>query len=94
MSEFSGPIVYDQESRWHEGENGFRPYGASLNGTMVSHGPSKEMHAAAREDDLRPRKVGTEGLTIFLIETECPMRVQGWAVELLKEKARGGGAKL
>ena len=93
MSELSGPIVYDQTSKWHA-EHAFTPYGASLNGTMVAHGPSGEMHRAAREDDLKPRKVGTEGLTIFLIETECPMRVQGWAVELLKAQQAKAASKL
>ena len=93
MSEFSGPIVYDQGSKWHA-ENRFGPYGASLTGTMTSHGPSKEMHEMAREGVLKPRKVGTEGMTIFLLETECPMRVQEWAVECLKGQKAGAGAKL
>lgn len=85
MSEFSGPIVYDQAHEWHK-EHSFKPYGAQLNGTMTAHGPSKEVHQAARESDLKPKKVGMEGLTIFLLETECPMRVQNWAVELLKKR--------
>ena len=84
MSEFSGPIVYDQDpgNKWNK-EHGFKPYGAQLNSTMTVHGPSKEVHEKARASDLRPRKLGTEGLTIFLLETECPMKVEDWAVRLL-----------
>jgi homogentisate 1,2-dioxygenase len=93
MSEFSGPIVYDQQSRWHQ-EKGFGPYGASLTGTMTSHGPGEGVHREAREGVLVPKKVGTEGVTIFLLETECPMRVQRWAVQALRAQKKGEAAKL
>lgn len=85
MSEFSGPIVYEQDPghKWNK-THAFTPYGAQLNGTMTVHGPSPEVHAAARSSDLKPKKLGMEGLTIFLLETECPMKVENWAVQLLK----------
>jgi homogentisate 1,2-dioxygenase len=85
MSEFSGPIVYEQdpEHKWNK-THSFKPYGANLTGTMTVHGPSPEAHAAARSSDLKPQKLGMEGLTIFLLETECPMAVQPWALQLLK----------
>ena len=83
MSEFSAPIVYDQDPscRWNQG-NEFRPYGASLNTTMTSHGSSAEVHEKARTQELKPEKAGTEGFTIFLLETECPLWVSDWAVNL------------
>lgn len=82
MSEFSGPIIYNQDSScpWNQGIE-FQPYGAALNSAMACHGATKEAHRQAeeQEQDLAPKKVGTEGFLIFLLETECPLRVSEWA---------------
>lgn len=83
MSEFSGAIIYDQDpnSVLNQGSS-FKPYGAALNTTMAAHGSSDEDHEKARTQELKPEKVGTDGFTIFLLETECPMFLADWAVPL------------
>lgn len=80
-TEFSGAIIYDQEpnSPWNQGIE-FKPYGAALNSAMACHGATAEMHKAAEEQDTRPQKVMTDGFTIFLLETECPLWVPDWAM--------------
>jgi homogentisate 1,2-dioxygenase len=102
MSEFAGVIIasQDPESIWNQGE-GFRPFGATLNGAMVPHGMDKRTHEDARTKELKPEKVGTEGFTIFLLESEAMMGVTDWALKaagqttstqsvssLLKDKAK------
>jgi homogentisate 1,2-dioxygenase len=102
MSEFAGVIIssQDPESIWNQGE-GFRPFGATLNGSMVPHGMDKRTHEDARTKELKPEKVGTEGFTIFLLESEAMMGVTDWALKaagqttstqsvssLLKDKAK------
>jgi homogentisate 1,2-dioxygenase len=81
MSEFAGVIVNSQEenSIWNKGD-GFKPFGATLNGAMVPHGMDKRTHEEARKSELRPEKVGTEGFMIFLLESERMMGVSGWAL--------------
>jgi homogentisate 1,2-dioxygenase len=102
MSEFAGVIIasQDPESIWNQGEE-FRPFGATLNGSMVPHGMDKRTHEDARTKELKPEKVGMEGFTIFLLESETMMGVTDWALEaagqttstqsvssLLKDKAK------
>ena len=93
MTEFSGPIVYDQTHEWHK-EHAFKPYGAAMTSTMTAHGPTKEAHEAARSDTLEPKKVFTDGISIFLLETECPLEVQSWAMELLEKQKNSSASKL
>ena len=82
MSEFAGAIIasQDPESIWNQGE-GFRPFGATLNGAMVPHGMDKRTHEDARTKELKPEKVGMEGFTIFLLESEAMMGVTDWALK-------------
>lgn len=83
MSEFAGVIVNSQDegSRWNTGGDGFRPFGATLNGAMVPHGMDKRTHEEARKSEFRPEKVGVEGFMVFLLESESMMGVSGWALE-------------
>lgn len=80
MSEFSGPIIYDQDEgcSWNQGLE-FQPYGAGLASAMACHGAPEEAHRRAEEQETAPQKVGTEGFTVFLLETECPLWVADWA---------------
>lgn len=82
MSEFSGPIIYNQEEDcpWNRGLE-FQPYGAGLASAMSCHGAPKEAHRKAEDQETAPQKVGTEGFTVFLLETECPLWVADWAAE-------------
>lgn len=82
MSEFAGVIInsQDDESVWNQGD-GFRPFGATLNGAMVPHGMDKRTHEQARKRQLKPEKVGMEGFMVFLLESERMMGVSGWALE-------------
>ncbi|KIX95085.1 uncharacterized protein Z520_09001 [Fonsecaea multimorphosa CBS 102226] len=82
MSEFSGPIIYNQDenSTWNQGLE-FQPYGAGLASAMACHGAPDEAHKKATEQETTPQKVGTEGFTVFLLETECPLWVAEWATD-------------
>ncbi|KEF54542.1 homogentisate 1,2-dioxygenase, partial [Exophiala aquamarina CBS 119918] len=79
MSEFSGPIIYNQvdSCKWNQGLE-FQPYAASLASAMACHGAPEDAHRKAEEQATVPQKVSTEGFTIFLIETECPLWVADW----------------
>lgn len=82
MSEFSGSIVNNQdpECTWNKGIE-FQPYVAALNTAMATHGAKKEAHEMAENQETTPQKVGIDGFTIFLLETECPLWVSDWAVQ-------------
>ena len=90
MAEFSGPIINDQnpESVWNQGK-GFLPFGAQLNNAMVPHGPDKRSHEEARTKRLKPEKVGLDGFTIFLFESEAMMGVTDWGMEAAGKLGRG-----
>lgn len=89
MSEFSGPIINNQdpECPWNKGIE-FQPFAAALNSAMAMHGADKKAHEMAERQDTKPRKVSTEGFTIFLLETECPLWVSDWAM-----RSRAGSKK-
>ncbi|KAF2208596.1 hypothetical protein CERZMDRAFT_87673 [Cercospora zeae-maydis SCOH1-5] len=102
MSEFYGPIInsHDPEHplnqlRQAKG-NVFAPFMAGLNGGNVPHGPSEaELQKASRED-LTPRMLQNNGVTLFLLETERTVLLSRWA-EKCAVKNPGGhhvGAKL
>ncbi|KIW97768.1 homogentisate 1,2-dioxygenase [Cladophialophora bantiana CBS 173.52] len=82
MAEFSGAIItrQDPDCPWNQGLE-FQPYGAALNSGMACHGANSDAHRAAEEQETTPKKVQTEGFTIFLLETECPLWVSDWAIE-------------
>jgi homogentisate 1,2-dioxygenase len=90
MAEFSGPIINDQnpESPWNQGE-AFVPFGAQLNNAMVPHGPDKRSHEEARTRALKPEKVGMDGFTIFLFESEAMIGVTDWAMEAAGKLGKG-----
>ena len=90
MAEFSGPIINDQnpESIWNKRE-GFKPFGAALNNAMVPHGPDKRSHEEARTKTLKPEKVGMDGFTIFLFESEAMMGVTDWGMEAAGQLGKG-----
>jgi homogentisate 1,2-dioxygenase len=98
MSEFSGAIINKQDPnhRWNQGIE-FQPYGAALNSSMACHGADAAAHRAAEEHDTKPKKVSTEGFTIFLLETECPLYVSDWAAkwkDLKKTREEMGRPKI
>jgi homogentisate 1,2-dioxygenase len=59
--------------------NEFFPFGAGLNGGMTTHGASEEEFQEASNAELKPTKVQSDGLSLFLLETENPLYVAGWA---------------
>lgn len=90
MAEFSGPIINDQnpESLWNKGD-GFKPFGAALNNAMVPHGPDNRSHEEARTKALKPEKLGVDGFTIFLFESEAMMGVTDWGMEAAGQLGMG-----
>jgi len=82
MSEFATVIVnsQDPESIWNSkamGE-GFKPFGATLNGAMVPHEMDKKTHEDARAAELKPERVGSEGFMVFMFESENMTGVSEW----------------
>jgi len=92
MSEFSGPIIYNQDDNcsWNQGLE-LQPYAATLSSAMACHGAPEDAHKKAEEQATAPQKVSTEGFTIFLLETECPLRVADWAIKQLEAKGVTNG---
>ncbi|ORY66112.1 homogentisate 1,2-dioxygenase [Pseudomassariella vexata] len=90
MSEFFGLIanVQDPEHGLNGGGQEFRPFVAGLHGCMTTHGAVEADFQRATKSTLKPEKLGTEGLTVFLLETELPLYLSDWAVE-----AAGHGPK-
>lgn len=83
MAEFSGMIInsQDPEAVWNKRKDGFKPIGAQLNNAMVPHGVNRARHEEARTRELKPEKVGMEGFTIFLFESEAMMGITDWGME-------------
>ena len=98
MVEFFGPIINNQNPKYpFNGGQEFRPFAAGLNGSMTTHGASEEEFVKARERDLKPEKLQNDGVTIFLLETEKPLLLSEWAVELAGKNFKGkskGKAKM
>ncbi|KAL6241891.1 hypothetical protein RBB50_011136 [Rhinocladiella similis] len=82
MTEVSGPIIYNQDESctWNQGLE-FQPYAATIASAMACHGATEDAHRKAEEQTTAPQKVSTEGYTVFLLETECPLRVADWAMQ-------------
>ena len=99
MSEFYGPIVnaQDPKSPLNQGK-AFVPFGAGLNGSMATHGASEDDHERARNQDTsKPAKEMTDGISIFLLETEMPLILTDWAHEGAQKNFKSkpqGGAKM
>jgi homogentisate 1,2-dioxygenase len=77
MSEFAGMIL---QVPGKSKNVRFKPFGASLNSAMVPHGMDKKTHDDARNQVLKPMKVGGEGFMVFLFESEAMMGVTDWAL--------------
>ena len=85
MVEFFGPIINAQSPEHLLNKTGqeFAPFAAGLHGSMSTHGASEEEYRKAQvRDTLKPEKLQNDGMTIFLLETEKPLFVSQWAVEL------------
>jgi homogentisate 1,2-dioxygenase len=83
MSEFYGPIVYDQDpkSPLNQG-NEFKPFVCGLNGSMATHGASAaDYENAMKMDTSKPGKHMQDGFSMFLLETEMPLFLTDWAYE-------------
>lgn len=84
MTEFFGPIINAQDpshplNAASKQSNAFIPFCAGMNGGNVTHGAHEDDYQKASTEDLKPKKVGTEGISIFLLETELPLFVSDWA---------------
>lgn len=77
MSEFAGVILQIPD----ETEDVvFKPFGASLNSSMVPHGMDKRTHEHARKQKIMPQKTGIEGFMVFMFESEAMMGVTDWGM--------------
>ncbi|KAI3322361.1 homogentisate 1,2-dioxygenase [Xylariaceae sp. AK1471] len=92
MQEFYFPIVNEQSpdfplNRGHK----FQPFGCGLNGSMATHGSKeKEFQQATRGvDTSKPTKLGTDGITIALLETEQPLYLSDWAFQCAVKNING-----
>ncbi|OCT44138.1 Homogentisate 1,2-dioxygenase [Cladophialophora carrionii] len=82
MSEFFAPIITEQDKTHpFNGGREFKPFVAGLHPPMTTHGATEEDFEKARTADLKPTKLMTEGMTVFLLETESPLYLSDWAVE-------------
>ncbi|KIX03343.1 homogentisate 1,2-dioxygenase [Rhinocladiella mackenziei CBS 650.93] len=82
MTEFYGPIVNAQSSShpFNQGQE-FKPFVAGLNGSMTAHGATEDEYERAANADLKPTKLMTDGITLFLLETEVPLCLSDWAAK-------------
>jgi homogentisate 1,2-dioxygenase len=82
MVEFYAPIVNAQSPQHpFNGGQEFKPFAAGMNGPMTTHGAAEEEFVKTREMELKPTKLMTDGVTIFLLETEKPLFLADWAAE-------------
>jgi homogentisate 1,2-dioxygenase len=81
MTEFIGAIVTDQDSWMASKDVKFKPVGASLVPPMAPHGSDEKTHEKARKAVLKPEKVGLNGFTPFMFESERMMGVANWAMK-------------
>ena len=82
MTEFFGPIVNSQDPAFPFNKTKtFAPFVAAMNGPMKTHGATDDEHHDATTQDLTPRKVMNEGLSMFLLETENPLYLTDWATK-------------
>lgn len=79
MSEFAGMIVREQDGDSVWGDKGdFRPLGAMLMNSMVTHGATKEDFEEATTRSTAPERVDDGPFFVFLLESERMMRVTDW----------------
>ena len=92
MVEFFGPVINNQSPKYlFNGGQEFKPFVAGLNGSMTTHGASEEDFVKARERELKPEKLQNDGVSIFLLETEKPLFLSDWAVELAGKNFKAKG---
>ena len=91
MSEFYGPIVNNQDRNFPLNQGtGFQPFACGLNGSMTPHGADEsEFEKATKADTSKPTKVMTDGITIFLLETEMPLQLTDWAFDSAMKNVKG-----
>lgn len=97
MQEFYAPIVTNQSPKFpfNRESRGFMPFAAGLHGSMVTHGPEEPEFQAARDRNLsRPAKVDDLGVSVFLLETERPLILSGWAARCAKVNQFNKAVKL
>lgn len=98
MNEFFGPIINNQSPKYpFNGGQGFKPFVAGLHGGMTTHGASEEEYQRVRGMQIKPEKLQTEGVTVFLLETEKSLFLSEEAVRLAGENPkmkRGKGEDL
>lgn len=94
MQEFFGPIISNQspEYPFSSAKTGhrFAPFAAGLHGSMSTHGATEaDYQAAQRRDTHKPAKVQTDGLNIFLVETDKPLALSDWAFNCAMKNPSG-----
>jgi homogentisate 1,2-dioxygenase len=108
LSEFAGAIIRppanptqkDEMDAFWQAPGDFKPLGASLNNSMVTHGSTKEQHEHAMERSTAPEKIDDHPFMIFLLEAENMMGVSSWAGSKAagkswrEKKGEGEGSKL
>ena len=57
---------------------------------MSTHGAAEEDYRKAQAEELKPRKLLNDGVTLFLLETENPLFLSDWAESLA---VKNGGRK-
>lgn len=98
MSEFYGPIVYNQDHAFplnNHDAGGFKPFACGLNGSMACHGAAEDEYQRAQATDTsKPAKQMQDGVSLFLLETELPLFLTDWAYEKAEKnfKAKPKGA--
>lgn len=83
MQEFIIPIIDNQDPMFAPNVTpDFSPFGAWLNGSMVTHGSNREeLETWRAKDPSKPTKLQDEGITVGVIETENPLYLADWAME-------------
>jgi homogentisate 1,2-dioxygenase len=83
MSELYGPIINSQDPKFPFTKGAaFKPFAAGLNGSMATHGANEdEYERASQQDTSVPKKQMTDGISLFLLETEMPLFLTDWAYE-------------
>ena len=90
-SEFFAPIINKQDPSFSLNPGlKFAPFAAGLHGCMSTHGAAEEDYRKAQAEELKPRKLLNDGVTLFLLETENPLFLSDWAESLA---VKNGGRK-
>lgn len=81
MQEFVTPVISDPSLPINDSPD-FAPFGAWLNGSMVTHGSNEEEFAQWRNKSMNvPEILMNDGVTICMFETELPLLLTDWALD-------------